>query len=166
MKNKNKLQIRNSTAEFLVFTRQAGEDGIEVRLEDETVWLTQKLMAVLFEADVRTINEHLGNVYKDGEQRREATVRKFRIVRIEGTRNTGSYRTACSSPTLTAISRKPSKAARNPNEKTRIQRQIDSTDEQRDKLVYDLYGLSADDTERSDEPASAIAIVEGRDKTN
>jgi hypothetical protein len=86
MKNKNKLQIRNSTAEFLIFTRQAGEEGIEVRLGDETVWLTQKLMAVLFEADVRTINEHLGNVYKDGEQRREATVRKFRIVRIEGTR--------------------------------------------------------------------------------
>jgi len=116
-----------------------------VRLADETVWLTQKLMAVLFEADVRTISEHLGNVYKDGEQRREATIRKFRIVRIEGTRNTVSYRTACSSPILTAISRKPWKAARNPNEKTRIRRQIDATDAQIDKLVYDLYGLTADE---------------------
>lgn len=47
MKPKNKLQIRNSTAEFLIFTRQAGEDGIEVRLAEETVWLTQKLISVL-----------------------------------------------------------------------------------------------------------------------
>jgi hypothetical protein len=85
-KKKNKLQIRNSTAEFLVFTVQAGEDGIEVRVEDETVWLTQKLMGALFEADVRTINEHLGNIYKDGEHRREATIRKFRIVQVEGKR--------------------------------------------------------------------------------
>ncbi|MBI2441866.1 MAG: virulence RhuM family protein [Lentisphaerae bacterium] len=86
MKNKNKLQIRNSTAEFLVFTRQAGEGGIEVRVEDETVWLTQKLMAALFEVDVRTINEHLGNLYDVGEQRPEASIRKFRIVQSEGTR--------------------------------------------------------------------------------
>ncbi len=82
-----KLQIRNSTAEFLIFTRQAGEDGIEVRVEGETVWLTQKLMAALFEVDVRTINEHLGNIYEDGEQQREATVRKFRIVHVEGKRD-------------------------------------------------------------------------------
>jgi hypothetical protein len=85
-KGKSKIQIRNSTAEFLIFTRQAGEDGIEVRVEDETVWLTQKLMAALFEVDVRTINEHLGNIYHDDEQRRDATIRKFRIVRLEGTR--------------------------------------------------------------------------------
>ena len=60
-KTSGKLQIRNSTAEFLIFTRQAGEDGIEVRVEDETVWLTQKLMAALFEVTVPTINEHLAN---------------------------------------------------------------------------------------------------------
>jgi len=83
---KHKLQIRNSTAEFLIFTRQAGEDGIEVRVEGETVWLTQKLMAALFEVDIRTVNEHLGNLYNAGEQRREATIRKFRIVRQEGAR--------------------------------------------------------------------------------
>jgi hypothetical protein len=81
------LQIRNSTAEFLVFTRQAGEQGIEVRVEDETVWLTQKLMATLFEIDVRTVSEHLGNVYQSGELRREATLRNFRIVRREGERD-------------------------------------------------------------------------------
>jgi hypothetical protein len=86
MSKEKNLQIRNSTAEFLIFTRQAGEDGIEVRVEDETVWLTQKLMATLFEVDVRTINEHLGNIYESGEQRRDATVRKFRIVQKEGSR--------------------------------------------------------------------------------
>lgn len=54
-----KFQIRNSTAEFLVFTKQAVESSIEVRVEDETVWLTQKLMAALFEVTTPTINEHL-----------------------------------------------------------------------------------------------------------
>ena len=86
MKPEQKLQIRNSTAEFLIFTRQAGEDGIEVRVAEETVWLTQKLMAALFDVDVRTVNEHLGNIYQNGEQRREATIRNFRIVRLEGAR--------------------------------------------------------------------------------
>jgi hypothetical protein len=62
MKKENKLQVRNSTAEFLIFTRQAGEDGIEVRVADETVWLTQKLMAALFEATIPTINERLANL--------------------------------------------------------------------------------------------------------
>lgn len=52
--NKNKL-IRNSTAEFLMFTTQAGEQSIEARYEDETVWLSQKLMAALFEVNVRTV---------------------------------------------------------------------------------------------------------------
>jgi len=70
----------------LIFTRQAGEDGIEVRVADETVWLTQKLMAALFDVDVRTVNEHLGNIYENGEQQRTATIRNFRIVRVEGTR--------------------------------------------------------------------------------
>ncbi len=79
-----KLQIRNSTAEFLVFTRQAGESGIEVRVEDETVWLTQKLMAVLFEVDVRTVSEHLGNLFASGEQTEDAVIRKFRTTAADG----------------------------------------------------------------------------------
>lgn len=58
-----------------------------MRVEDETVWLTQKLIAVLFEVDVRTINEHLGNIYQSGELNREATIRKFRIVQKEGNRD-------------------------------------------------------------------------------
>lgn len=81
----NKL-IRNSTAEFLMFTAQAGENSIEARYEDETIWLSQKLMATLFEVDVRTINEHLKNIYKQEEQTETATIRYFRIVQTEGNR--------------------------------------------------------------------------------
>ena len=80
-----KLQIRNSTAEFLVFTNQAGENTIEVRIEDETVWLSQKLIAVLFEVEVNTINYHIKEILKSGEQK-GATIRNFRIVQIEGKR--------------------------------------------------------------------------------
>ena len=85
MKNKS-LQIRNSTAEFLVFTRQAGESTIDVRIVDETVWLTQKLLAVLFEVEVNTINYHIKEIYKFQEQNETATIRKFRIVQTEGKR--------------------------------------------------------------------------------
>ena len=80
-----KLQIRNSTAEFLVFTNQEGENTIEVRIEDETVWLSQKLIAVLFEVEVNTINYHIKEILKSGEQK-GATIRNFRIVQIEGKR--------------------------------------------------------------------------------
>ena len=78
--------IRNSTAEFLIFTGQAGKQSIEARYEDETIWLSQKLMAALFNVDVRTINEHLKNIYEQGEVMLEATIRKFRIVQKEGSR--------------------------------------------------------------------------------
>jgi len=78
--------IRNSTAEFLIFTAQDGDSSIEARYEDETIWLTQRLMAELFDVDVRTISEHLGNIFSSGELEREATIRKFRIVRSEGSR--------------------------------------------------------------------------------
>ena len=86
MKPDKKLQIRNSTAEFLIFTRQAGEDGIEVRVAEETVWLTQKLMAALFEVTVPTVNEHLANLYAQGEISGPATIRNFRTVQKEGAR--------------------------------------------------------------------------------
>jgi hypothetical protein len=86
MKPEKQLQIRNSTAEFLIFTRQAGEDGIEVRVAEETVWLTQKLMAALFEVTVPTVNEHLANLYVQEEISRTATIRNFRTVQKEGGR--------------------------------------------------------------------------------
>lgn len=79
--------IRNSTTEFLIFAAQSGGDNLEVRYADETIWLTQKLMAKLFGVDVRTINEHLKNIYESMELSREATIRKFRIVQSEGNRD-------------------------------------------------------------------------------
>jgi len=82
---KNKL-IRNSTAEFLIFTGQAGGQSIEARYEDETIWLSQKLMATLFDVDVRTVSEHLKNIYAQQELMPRATIRKFRIVQHEGNR--------------------------------------------------------------------------------
>lgn len=82
----DKKLIRNSTAEFLIFTAQAGEKSIEARYEDDTVWLSQKLMAELFAVDVRTVSEHLKNVYDSDELLREATIRKFRTVQTEGER--------------------------------------------------------------------------------
>ena len=78
--------IRNSTAEFLIFTGQAGEQSIEARYEQETVWLTQKLLAELFAVDVRTVSEHLKNIYESDELERAATLRKFRTVQTEGHR--------------------------------------------------------------------------------
>ena len=79
--------IRNSTAEFLIFTGQAGKQSIEARYEDETIWLSQRLMAALFDVDVRTVNEHLKNIYAQQELTPNATIRKFRIVQKEGKRD-------------------------------------------------------------------------------
>ena len=81
-----KLQIRNSTADFLVFTKQAGEDGIEVRVIDETVWLTQKGMAQLFDCSTDNIGLHLKNIYASGELTESATTEDSSVVQNEGTR--------------------------------------------------------------------------------
>jgi len=81
-----KLKIRNSTAEFLVFTNQNKTSTIEVRFEDESIWLSQKLMAELFDVEVNTINYHLKEIYKSAEIQENGTVRKFRIVQQEGKR--------------------------------------------------------------------------------
>jgi len=83
MKDK-KLQIRNSTAEFLIFTKQAGESTIEVRVEDETVWLTQKLIGVLFEKGRSTITEHLKNIFETGELVENSVCREFRHTAEDG----------------------------------------------------------------------------------
>ena len=81
-----KLQIRNSTAEFLVFTNQNRTSTIEVRYEGESIWLSQKLMAELFGVEVNTINYHLKEIYKSSEIQENGTIRKFRIVQQEGKR--------------------------------------------------------------------------------
>ncbi|MEI8364095.1 MAG: virulence RhuM family protein [archaeon] len=83
----NKLTIRNSTTEFLIFTSQAGEDGIEVKFEDENVWLSQKMMSKLFDVQINTINEHLKHIFFSNELDEISTIRNFRIVQKEGNRN-------------------------------------------------------------------------------
>jgi hypothetical protein len=73
-------------SEIILYQTEDGRTRIQCRFENETVWLTQKRMAELFEKDVRTINGHSVNIFDEGDLRREATIRKFRIVRTEGKR--------------------------------------------------------------------------------
>lgn len=77
---------KNTTAQFLIFTAETGTPRIEVRVEGEMVWLTQRLMAELFDVTVPTINEHLKNIYDSSELSEGATIRKFLIVQNEGER--------------------------------------------------------------------------------
>ena len=86
------LKIRSSTAEFLIFEKQAHADSIEVRYEDGTLWLTQKMMADLFDVKVSTINEHLKNVFSEGELDESSVIRNFRITASDGkSYNTNHY---------------------------------------------------------------------------
>ena len=80
--------IHSSAAEYLTFVASTGESdaSYEMRYEDENIWLTQKMMAALYDVDVRTVNEHIKKIYADGELTEQATIRKFRIVQTEGTR--------------------------------------------------------------------------------
>ena len=72
---------------IIIYQPVEGQAGIDVRVESETVWLSQRQMGELFDVDVRTISEHLSNVFSSGELEKEATIRKFRIVRREGSRD-------------------------------------------------------------------------------
>ena len=85
--NKEKL-LRSSAAEYLTFVAATGDssESIEMRYEDENIWLTQKMMATLYDVDVRTINDHIQKIYEDGELQEDTTIRNFRIVQTEGTR--------------------------------------------------------------------------------
>lgn len=80
----NKLPQKNTTTQFLIFTAETGTPKIEVRIEDETVWLTQKLMAELFDVDIRTINEHLQNIFESAELSEDSVIRNFRITATDG----------------------------------------------------------------------------------
>ena len=81
------LTIKNSTAEFLIFSAQSGEESIEVKYADETVWLSQKMIARLFDKGRSTITEHLNTIYAEGELDKNATCRNFRQVQTEGNRD-------------------------------------------------------------------------------
>ena len=88
-KDKREISIvRSSAAEYLIFVASTGADekSIEMRYEDENIWLTQKMMAALYDVDVRTINDHIKKIYSDSELKQSATIRKYRIVQTEGSR--------------------------------------------------------------------------------
>lgn len=78
------LQIRNSTVDFLVFTRDANEEGIEVRVQNNDVWLTQKAISKLFDIDRSVISKHLSNIYKSGELSENSTCANFAQVADNG----------------------------------------------------------------------------------
>ena len=85
--HRNSCHMNEFNNSIIIYQPHADQPAIDVRLEGETVWLSQRQMAELFDVDVRTISEHLSNVFSSGELEKEATIRKFRIVRHEGTRN-------------------------------------------------------------------------------
>ncbi len=82
--DKDNIPQKNTTAQFLIFTAETGNPKIKVRIEGEMVWLTQKLMAELFAADIRTISEHLQNIFKSQELKEDSVVRIFRITAADG----------------------------------------------------------------------------------
>jgi hypothetical protein len=93
-KKTKEITIRSSAAEYLTYIAATGDnkqsgcpqDSIEMRYEDENIWLTQKMLAELYNVDVRTINEHIQKIYSDDELTEIATIRNFRIVQTEGAR--------------------------------------------------------------------------------
>lgn len=87
-KANNQITIRSSAAEYLTFIAATGDDknSVEVRYEDENIWITQKMLAALYEVETNTINYHIKKIFEDSELTEEATIRNFRIVQTEGTR--------------------------------------------------------------------------------
>jgi hypothetical protein len=84
MAKKKPLQIRNSTAEFLIFTNQAKEDDIEVRVQNETIWLSQKLMGVLFDCSTDNISLHLKNIFRENELEENSVTEEFSVTASDG----------------------------------------------------------------------------------
>ena len=87
-KNKNEVSIRSSAAEYLIYVASVGDstDSIEMRYEDENIWLTQKMMATLYDVSVAAINQHIKKVYDDSELEKDSTIKKYLIVQKEGDR--------------------------------------------------------------------------------
>ena len=87
-KKKSEITIRSSAAEYLTFVAASGdsEDSIEMRYQDENIWLTQKMMSTLYDVGLPTINEHIKKIFDDSELQEESTIRKYRIVQNEGDR--------------------------------------------------------------------------------
>ena len=85
--HRNSCHMNEFNNSIIIYQPHTDQPAIDVRIEGETVWLSQRQMGELFGVDVRTISEHLSNIFSSGELEKEATIRKFRIVRHEGTRN-------------------------------------------------------------------------------
>ena len=87
-KKKDEVTIRSSAAEYLTYVASVGEqqDSFEMRYEDENIWLTQKMMATLYDVSVAAINQHIKKVYDDSELERNSTIKKYLIVQKEGSR--------------------------------------------------------------------------------
>lgn len=96
-KKKDEITISSSAAEYLTYVASVGDqqDSVEMRYEDENIWLTQRMMATLYDVGLPTINEHIKKIYADSELEETATIRNFRIVQTEGshqvTRDTKHY---------------------------------------------------------------------------
>ena len=88
MKKDNQVGACSSAAAYLTYVATVGEqqDSVEMRYEDENIWLTQKMLATLYGVNVRTINEHIKKIYSDAELEEQSTIRKYRIVQTEGSR--------------------------------------------------------------------------------
>ena len=87
-KKKDEITIRSSAAEYLTFVASTGEQdsSVEMRYEDENIWLTQKMLAELYDIEVNTINYHIKKIFEDSELEEDSTIRKFRIVQKEANR--------------------------------------------------------------------------------
>ena len=85
-KNEKELALRSSAAEYLTFVAATGESDVsfEMRYEDENIWLTQKMMATLYDVSVAAINQHLKKVFEDGELREESVIKKYLITAADG----------------------------------------------------------------------------------
>ena len=93
-KEKNEVSIRSSAAEYLTYVASIGgeESSLEMRYEDENIWLTQKMMAALYDVGTNTINYHLKKIFEDSELREDSVIRKFRITAEDGkSYNTNHY---------------------------------------------------------------------------
>lgn len=85
-KKKDEITIRSSAAEYLTYVASVGDqqDSIEMRYEDENIWLTQKMMATLYDVGTNTINYHIKKIFEDSELQEDSVIRKFRITAADG----------------------------------------------------------------------------------
>jgi hypothetical protein len=91
--------VRSSAAEYLTFIAATGSGGVEAVYADESIWLTQKMMGVLYDVNVRTVNEHLKKVFADNELQEDSVIRKFRITAADGkSYETQGFSRNCQSP--------------------------------------------------------------------